>query len=248
MNVPSFCAALVMALPLSYSVAADIVPVSGTQSSTGWVWVVLPPGDPVMDSYSLGSADPLASWSPPDQLLHEVLDEGGRWAEAKVDSSFASTIHVDRVSLITHVSAAALTGDPFSSGAQCEYNQVFHLSFSIDAPTEVKLYAQVGRNTGGWSTPTPFSLRFGREGDSPIIDFAYGGSAENYSEFMPPTSMVLDPGTYTVEANDYNFWGAGRGGQFADFMEFDLQVVPTPVSALPIGIGMLAFSSRRRPH
>lgn len=230
----------------AWSAIADVVPISGTQSSTGRVSVILPPGDPISGSYSIEASDPLQSWSPPDQQLHRVLTESGRWAEATIDSSFTSVIQFDRVSLVTHAAAAALTSDPFTAGAEFEYRQTFHLSFSLSAPTAVILYAQVGRNNGGWSSGTPFSLSFGREGDAPIINFAYSGAAENYSEFLPPTPMVLDPGTYTVLADDYNFWGAGRSGQFSDFIEFDLQVVPSPMSAAPIGIGMLAVASRRR--
>lgn len=246
MNATSLGAALVLVLPLAWPAIAGVTPVSGTQSSSGRVSVVLPPGEPVGGSYSLGAPDPLASWSPVDQHLDRTLTESGRWAQAYVDSTFASTILFDRVSLTTHVSAAALTSDPFTAGAECEYNQVFHLTFSLDTATDVTLYAQIARNTGGWPTPKPFSLKFGRIGDAPLIDFAYDGSDQNYQAFLPPTEMTLPAGTYTVLADNYNFWGAGRGGQFSDFMEFDLHVVPSPAGALAMGLGMAGVLHRRR--
>lgn len=241
----SASAVLVVALSPTLSVIAGVVPISGEQSSTGKVSVVTPPDDPITGSYSLAALDPLASWSPPDQHLSRVINTD-RYAEARIDSLFASTILFDRVSLTTSTSSAALTGSPFNSGATVEYTQTFHLTFTLDAPTAVTLAAQIGRNNGGWATPKPFSLRFGRDGDAPIIAFAYGGSSESYSEFIPPTALVLEAGTYTVLADNYNFWGAGYGGQFSDFMMFDLQVVPGPASVVLFGLGMLGVTSRRR--
>lgn len=246
MNAATLGVSLVLVLPLACPVIAGVTPESGTQSSSARVSAVLPPGDPVEGSYSLEAPDPPASWLPGDQHLDRTLTEGDRWAQAYVNSAFASTILFDRVSLTTQASAAALTSDPFSAGAECEYNQVFHLTFSIDAPTDVTLYAQIARSTGGWPTPTPFSLKFGRIGDAALIDFAYDGSDQNYQAILPPTAMTLPAGTYTVLADNYNFWGAGRGGQFADFMEFDLRVVPSPAGALVIGLGMLGVLHRRR--
>lgn len=238
MNTRSFVATVMLVLPPASPAIAGVMPVSGTQSGTGRVLAVLPPGEPVEGSYSIQAPDPMASWSPVDQHVDRTLTEGDRWAQGYVDSTFASTILFDRVSLVTAVTAAALTSEPFTAGAECEYNHVFHLSFTLDAPTDVTLYAQIARNTGGWPTPKPFSLHFGRIGDAPLIDFQYDGSDQNYQAFLPPTGMTLPAGTYTVLADNYNFWGAGRSGQFSDFMEFDLRVVPSPGGAFAMGLGM----------
>lgn len=247
MNKPaSRSAALILALTPMFPAMAQVAPVSGTQSSTGFVSVITPPDDPIDGSYALAAPDPLASWSPLDQQLSRIINTD-RYAEARINSTFASTILADRVALSTSTSSAALTGDPFSSGATIEYRQTFHLSFTLASPATVSLSAQLGRNNGGWATPSPFSLSFGRDGDAPIFAFAYGsGSGENYSEFLPPAQLDLEPGTYTVLADNYNFWGAGRSGQFSDFMLFDLQVIPGPSGYLALGLGMLAAASRRR--
>ncbi len=246
MNTSTLSAACVTLLLFAWPARGDLVPVSGVQSSSGLVRVVSVPDDPIEGSYSISAPDPLASWSPADEHLSRIIDTSGGFAEASIDSTFSSTIESDRVQLSMGTNSAALTSTPFGLGAEIEYTQTFHFSFRLDAPATATLFSQISRNNGGWPTRTPFSLSFGRDGDAPIIAFAYGGSGENYFDFIPPTVLELAAGTYSVSADNYNFWGAGRGGTFSDRIAFDLQIVPSPSTAALLGAAAMCGGRGRR--
>jgi len=243
----AFFAPILALLVPAWQSLADIIPTAGVQSSIAAVNVLNTTGDMLDGSYSLSAPDPLASWSPTDQDLLRRIENSNGFAQARVQSSFASTITFDQVSLETRAGSEAITSSPMGWGAQMSYSRTFHLSFQLDVPTEVTLSAQIARNNGGWGAEgRPISLSFGRDGDAPIFSLIYENDFQMPDQHFAETVMVLAPGTYTVLADSDNQWGAGRGGQFGDQMLFDLRVVPSPASAIAFMGGCLMTAGKRR--
>ncbi|MCG3124173.1 MAG: hypothetical protein GIKADHBN_02624 [Phycisphaerales bacterium] len=237
-----------LAVLASSAAYGDLIPLSGTQSSSGWVYAITNMGGSVEGTYALEAEDPIASWIPDDQFLERTATFEDVWGRASIRSSFVSTISPTRVVLNNQALANTEVSSKFSAGAEFESWQIFHFTFSLSAPAEVVLYAQVGRNPAGWGEPGPFSLRFGREGDAPIINFAYTDySSMAYNEFLPPTAMVLPAGTYSVAADGHaTNRSTGNHGSYSDFMQFDLQVIPGPASVAVLAAAVLPIWTRRR--
>ncbi len=243
MNVSAFCAALVMALAPSRAATAGLMPVSGTQSSTGKVSLWMFPDVTAEDSYSIEAADPLASWAPPDQHIKVEATSGWRQAEASIGSSFASTILSGRVTLATDAVGYPESHDDLEGHGYYEYRQTFHLTFELDAPMGVMLSAEISR-WSVWHQPNAVTLSFGRTGDAPIIDLLIPPNKEMYDQQFALTYVILVPGTYTVLLDDTS--ANGYDGRYIDFSRFDLRAVPAPGCVLGIGIGLITATSRRR--
>jgi hypothetical protein len=239
--------ALLAALAVTSDARGDLTPMDGTQSSTGYVLVEWFPWiePPVVAEYSLEAPDPLASWSPPDQSITAQHSESFMRVIASIDSTFSSTISPGRVSMSAAATSSVETNVMEMDGI-FEYRQKFHFTFSVASPTPVMVSAAMMRLTG-WGSTGPFTLTFGPQGGSPLIDLSYPADAPIlYSESVGPTFMILEPGIYTVLADANSTSSTNHQGLFKDSMAFDLRVIPSPAGAVPMGAGLLLGLSRRR--
>jgi hypothetical protein len=224
---------LVAALASPASLAwADITYVSATQTSHGFVQAF--GANPTQQSYDLAAPDPLSTWTPPDQFIQAVADP---MSQASLSTRYAAFLRPSQIDLSLqcfHGITASLR-----EGAHFDFAQNVTISFSIVAPMPVDISASMFV-TGPFSSSTPLSLTFGRNGDAPLINLSTGFGSQSF----PLTSTVLQPGSYTLTALHQNSADSGLiGVNFQSGINFDL--VPAPAATLPLLLGLGPVRRRR---
>jgi hypothetical protein len=209
---------------------ADINFISGTQTNHGFVRVF--GATPLSLTYDHAAPDPLASWYDPESIA--LLSADGM-SRASVTTLYSSTILPQHVACDLQLQGISTSRNGNSSA---NILQVFSLSFAVDAPMPVDIFASMSNN--GPFPGDPISLVFGRDGDAPIMNF----SIEFGSQSFPLTSMVLQPGNYTVAATHQAHLSSGAIGVFwSSHITFDM--VPSPAAFAP-ALLTLTFVRRRR--
>jgi hypothetical protein len=239
-------AAIAPAFLASSAAHAALLFTSGTQTFSATVGAISGGGDnETEDSYDLTAPMATASWSPPDQSITASVSLG---TYAEVHSSYSSIVEPAQISFELECSAEAV--GPFDDFSSFAYDNIFSISFHLDAPTDVAYSASVQRSyISGWPADKPAFIEFGPDGGPALVSLESGYPGfpfETYYVDHPLTLMTLPAGDYHITAFSNNAWIAGQPGAFADHLVFDL-IVPVP-GALPAFAAFAMFTTvRRRP-
>lgn len=221
---------------------ADLTLLSGVQNAAGEVWAASG-FDHVSDSYQLAADDPLASWTPPDQEIGVVLNPD---LSARLRSGFASTVTPQEITFSTDVAEAyAMSSHAPIGHSGYEYTHTVEIRFSVSEPTAVRVDASAYADSlTGWAYEGDVGMSFGRDGDQPIFSWVRNAPWQ-WSEMLPATELVLQPGTYTVAALANGEWSGGGTGSIVSGLSFSLRVIPAPATAGPLAFVLLLARRRR---
>jgi len=228
-NRTLFVLALSLA-PLANVAHGDFIYTGGSQRTQATVQAATGPGvPPVSDSFDLSAPTAIATWTPPEQNITASVTG----ANAQVHSTFSSVVeptHIHFYERTFEARAAANRLQPPMASFTSQHT--FQLSFSIDEPTQARVFGYLSReHPSGWASISPCFIKFGPEGGSPIVSLVYSGGTSHFTATYNQNVITLPSGDYEISVSSPNGWNAGSTGIFRDELILDIEIVPPPVCA-----------------